>query len=155
MLETESHRLRAPEEVLRLANTLARGCARSEQVAIGLSELLMNAIEHGNLGIGFEYKRALLAEARLGQEVRRRLQQVPGSGREVRVRVSRYIDVVRFEISDDGEGFDWAPWMRHDAARMSAPNGRGIVLARKLCFESLNYRAPGNVVEAVAIRSAF
>ncbi len=140
-----------PREVLPLAEHLAVGCARPREVAIGLAELLTNGIEHGNLGLGFERKRQLLAAGRLEAELAQRLAARPDL--RVRVTLTRLPDLVCFVIEDQGHGFDWRPWLRPDPARSSAPNGRGIAIARETCFASLNYRSPGNVVEALAVRA--
>ncbi|MCB1957286.1 MAG: ATP-binding protein [Rhodocyclaceae bacterium] len=147
---SEVFHLRHPDEVLVLAGQLAAGCARPREVAIGLAELLVNAVEHGHLALGFETKRRLLASGQFEAEFARRLDCSPPL--QVSVTRSCLPDLVRFVIEDPGPGFDWTPWLRPDRRRKSAPNGRGILLAREQCFESLNYRAPGNVVEALAAR---
>ncbi len=55
-----------------------------------------------------------------------------------------------FEITDEGEGFDWRRFLDFDPERAFAPNGRGIALSRQLSFSSLTYIPPGNrVVVAV------
>ena len=48
-------------------------CPDPEAVIIGLTELLVNAVEHGNLGITYEDKTALNAAGTWDTEVRRRL----------------------------------------------------------------------------------
>ncbi|MCB1889315.1 MAG: ATP-binding protein [Rhodocyclaceae bacterium] len=141
-----------PREGVALAQQLAEGCERSREVAFGLAELITNGIEHGNLGLGFALKCQLLSAGRFESELARRLADRPDS--RVLVTVTRLPDLVRFVVEDQGGGFDWRPWLRPDPARASAPNGRGIALARDTCFASLNYRAPGNVVEALAVRAA-
>lgn len=152
MSERFVYRLQAPEEVLAVARECAQGCERADRVAIGLTELMMNGIEHGNLGIGYEHKRDLLARGELEQEIRRRLASGVGQVRRVTVTMQRLSDLIRYEISDEGAGFDPQPWLQPEPGRKSAPNGRGIALARGQCFESLNFRPPGNVVEALALR---
>lgn len=146
------YRLHGPDEVLRVATECARGCVRADRVAIGLAELIMNGIEHGNLGIGFTRKRELLDRGELEQEVRRRLAEGAGRTRRVTVTIQHLSDLVRYEIADEGVGFDPSPWLQPAPGRKSAPNGRGIALARTQCFESLNFRPPGNVVEALALK---
>lgn len=153
MSESETFVFRRVDDVLPLAYRLAMGCERNDLVAIGLAELMMNAIEHGIAGLGFDGKRQLLDSGRLREELELRLIQPPGRERSARVSADRFADLVRFRIQDDGPGFDWRNWIEADESRIAAPNGRGIALARSLCFESLNYVGAGNMVEAVALRS--
>lgn len=153
MPDSETYAFRRPDEVLPLAYRLARGCERQELVAIGLAELMMNSIEHGIASLGFEGKKGLIAEGRLREELELRLITPPWRERSASVSADRLADLVRFQIRDDGAGFDWRNWLDGDPSRVSAPNGRGIALARSLCFESLNFLDPGNVVEAVALRA--
>jgi hypothetical protein len=39
------------QEANLLANSFAHACPKPEKVILGLSELFINAVEHGNLGI--------------------------------------------------------------------------------------------------------
>ena len=55
---------------------------------------------------------------------------------------------VRFTICDDGEGFDWRPFLDMPSSNADHINGRGIALARKLAFPQLAFRDGGRVVEA-------
>ena len=152
-VSSETYRFKSPAEVVPLAYRLARGCAQPDLVAIGLAELMMNAIEHGILEFGFATKRELMERGEFSGEVELRLVQEPWRGRSATVSVDRLADLMRYRVSDDGPGFDWRPWLGTNEARMSAPNGRGIALARSLCFGSLNFLVRGNVVEAVALRA--
>jgi CheY-like chemotaxis protein len=47
---------RTPEAARDLAVVLASACPDPRRVAIGLTELLLNAVEHGNLAIGYREK---------------------------------------------------------------------------------------------------
>lgn len=146
------HVLRRPEDVLPLVSRLALSCERPDRVAIGLAELLMNAIEHGSLGLGFDAKRRLLGDQTLRQEIARRLALPPWQARTVSVDVDTYADLVRFTVRDEGAGFDWRGWTGPAQMGGTGPNGRGIAIARELCFASVIYRGCGNVVEAITPR---
>lgn len=136
--------LRTPAEARAVAEEAARVCADRWRVAQALTELLVNGIEHGNLGFGHARKTALLHEGRWDEEVARRLAQPECARRRVRLTRERGADVWLFEIEDDGAGFDWQPFMAPDPARSAAPNGRGIALARQLAFSDLAYLGAGN-----------
>ena len=113
---------------------------------MGLVELLVNAVEHGNLGITYAEKSALRQASRWEDEVERRLSQEPWRSRRARVALRREGSQVEFTITDEGAGFDWKPFLDFDPARAFDLNGRGIAMARKLGFSSLEYRGAGNIV---------
>lgn len=138
-------------EVPALAARLARFCANADLVALGLNELMLNAIEHGLLGIGFERKRKLIESGRWLVEVDRLEARHEGAMRSVVVLYRRINELICFTVRDPGEGFDCSAYMSISQARGSAPNGRGIAMARRLCFESLCYRNGGREVEALAL----
>ncbi len=143
-------RLRTLDDVAALAQGLSGLCADPDLVRVGLSELLMNAVEHGNLGLGFEAKGALLRAGQWHDEIERRLNDPLYRGRMASLNVSVSAQDVRFVITDEGEGFDWAPYLEMPTLHGSHINGRGIALARQLAFASLVYRQDGRVVEVTA-----
>ena len=53
-----------------------------------------------------------------------------------------------FTIDDAGQGFDWRDYLDFSADRAFDPNGRGIAMARKLSFSSLEYQGSGSTVVA-------
>jgi anti-sigma regulatory factor (Ser/Thr protein kinase) len=112
---------------------------------LGLMELLLNAIEHGNLEIGSAMKTRLLRDHRFEDELAARLASEPYRSRRVYVRVVRADANLEIEIRDEGPGFAWQSALAADLLMSDAPNGRGIALVRQTCFPSLRYRDPGNV----------
>ncbi len=65
-------RYRTLTDARALAALLANACPRSDAVAMGLTELMVNAVEHGNLGITYAEKSALIQSGTWQQEVERR-----------------------------------------------------------------------------------
>lgn len=143
-------RFRTLNEAATLACGLSALCASADMVRVGLSELLINAVEHGNLGLGFDRKGELLQAGGWHDEVERRLQAPEFRDRRATLTVTVAADEVRFLIQDEGAGFDSGPYLDMPGAHEAHINGRGIALARKLAFPSLRYRAGGNAVEASA-----
>lgn len=139
-------RIRTLEEARVLASFIALLGPQPDMLAMGLSELLVNGVEHGNLGIEFSEKSRLRESDSWEEEIARRLALPENRDKVVRLRVrsddSRWV----FEIRDDGEGFDWRKFLDFDPERAFAPNGRGIALSRQLAFASLTYLPPGNQV---------
>lgn len=140
--------IRTFEEAQKLSSMLAMNYPSPEEVAIGIWELLCNAIEHGNLEIDFNEKLALLSEGRFEQEVQRRLSQPPFASRSAIVQFRCGRKAIRLRVTDQGPGFDFKRFLGADPP-VNTPNGRGIFIAEKLCFDQLRYRGCGNIVEAV------
>ncbi|MCB1906996.1 MAG: response regulator [Rhodocyclaceae bacterium] len=150
LAESASFRIRTLDDAQRLASLLGNLFPEPQVGAMGLSELMINAIEHGNLEISFAEKSRLKEVDRWHEEVERRLALPEYRGRSVTVSVERKDDDWEFLIEDQGQGFDWHQYLEFDPERAFAPNGRGIALARQLAFASLDYEGCGNRVRAIA-----
>lgn len=148
MLEEASFALRTVHEARDLAALLARTAPDPSAAIVGLTELLLNAIEHGNLGITYDEKSALRTREAWHEEVSRRLAAPGNMHKRVTVQFERRANHLRFTIRDEGDGFDWRRFLKADPQRASDTHGRGIVVARALSFSSLEYNDLGN--EAVA-----
>src|SRR5262249_13945669 len=106
-----------------------------------------NAVEHGNLEIGFDEKTDLVARQALTDEIGRRLSLPQYAARVVLVEFKRGPSAIHVTVTDHGHGFDFAKFLEVDAGSQ-LPNGRGILLARA-SFDRLTYLGCGNKVEAV------
>ncbi|MGQ9659944.1 MAG: response regulator [Thermochromatium sp.] len=146
LTDQASFHFRTLEEVSVLSSTLAQMCPNPEAVAMGLSELMVNAVEHGNLGIGYVEKGRLIEEGCWREEVERRLADPAQLGRRAVIELQREGEYLSFIIRDQGPGFDWRRYLDLDPARAFDSHGRGIAMARHLAFADLEYRGPGNEV---------
>lgn len=142
------YQFRTPDEAHRLAAMLARHCPNNGGLAMGLAELLLNAIEHGNLGISYAEKSQLLAADRWEEEIAQRLATADLGSRRAELEFRHTETHLRFTIRDEGAGFDWTNYLEMDPARAFHTHGRGIAIARSLAFASLEYQGTGNVVSA-------
>lgn len=143
--EFEFHTL---QQAADLALSLASLCPDPACAAIGLSELLVNAIEHGNLGITYAEKSEMRRNDTWEEEVAQRLADSVLGARRARVAFRRLADCLTFTIVDQGNGFDWRCYLEFDPERALDPNGRGIAMARQASFSSLDYLGGGNTVVA-------
>jgi len=114
-----------------------------------LHELLLNAVEHGTLELGFQMKQQALAEGRYEAVLRRRVAESRFKDRRITIQVYYEKEVKRLTycIIDEGKGFKWRRFLTQsvDAGRTAALSGRGIFLARSY-FPSLTYNDRGNEV---------
>ncbi|MDP3290163.1 MAG: response regulator [Methyloversatilis sp.] len=136
------------QQATELSTLASLAAPQPENIVMGLSELLINAVEHGNLGITYAEKSRLRMEDRWQEEVERRLQLPQNAGKRARLTVERSATEVRFTVSDEGRGFDYTRYLDFDPERAFDPNGRGIAMARQLSFTRLDYIGSGNVVSA-------
>jgi CheY-like chemotaxis protein/anti-sigma regulatory factor (Ser/Thr protein kinase) len=135
-----------------LALLLADASLDPARTVVGYSELLINAVEHGNLGISYADKGRLLGEGRWADEVEARLRDPDYAGRRVRVILDKSDGTSRVTIIDQGTGFDWAGYLEFSPDRVFDLHGRGIAMSRSMSFDSLEYLGPGNtVVTTVAL----
>jgi signal transduction histidine kinase len=148
LLHTGSFRFRNLEEGNLLAYYLARVCPDPERTIQGMLELLVNAVEHGNLEISYAEKGALILEGCWRDEVQRRLNDPAYRNRYVEIHFRRQDDLLSFTIQDQGQGFDWNQYLEFSPERAFDLNGRGIAMAGKLSFDHLEYRGNGNTVVA-------
>jgi len=122
---------------------------QAEKATPGLYELMVNAIEHGNLGITYDEKSTLIQNNELEEEMQARLQDPRYSGREAKVSFVQNNNEITVRIEDEGNGFDWEPFMALEPSRATDSHGRGIAKANLLSFDSINYQGAGNIVECI------
>jgi CheY-like chemotaxis protein len=153
LLRSAVFSIRTIDEARDVGTILANACPDPDSAVIGLTELLLNAVEHGNLGITYEEKSAMTDKEEWQREVDRRLALPENATKRVEVGFERDSESVRFTIRDAGSGFDWSRFLDIDPTRAFDTHGRGIFMARRLSFSSLDYRGTGNEVVAT-VRAA-
>ncbi len=129
-----------------LALLLADASMDPLRTVSGYSELLINAVEHGNLGISYQEKSQLLKEGRWTEEVERRLSCSAYANLKVNVILDKSPSACVVTITDQGQGFDWQKYTGFDANRAFDLHGRGIAMSKVLSFDNLEYQGKGNCV---------
>lgn len=146
------YQFRTLEEVEALLPTIAAYFPNPKTAAYGLQELMINAIEHGNLGISYDEKTRLLQNNIWYHEVMRRLALPAYRHLYVELSIEENDEEVRVNIRDQGQGFDWQTYIKDDIVCSARPNGRGIYTAMKLSFDVLDYKGVGNEVVGIVRR---
>ena len=140
--------LKSPEEARFLANLFAMCYPDPAKAALGLHELMMNAVEHGLLGFNFEAKNKLLINGTWADT----LYAAVGNNTDPQTHAIAELDItpegISTLITDPGKGFDWHPYTTFDEARLNSPNGRGIATACQYSFDSLVFTDGGRTVTA-------
>lgn len=144
---------RTLEEGKNISALLSSVCPDPASVAMGLSELIINAIEHGNLGISYQEKSELINNMRWDEEVNSRLEQPEFLNKHVTVDYSANKERIEFLISDEGKGFQWESYLNFDPERAFDSHGRGIAMANNMSFSKLEFQGKGNRVLATILLS--
>ena len=141
------------DEANRLAAFIAQACPNPDASVLGISELLVNGVEHGNLGLSYEEKTQLKLNDGWRDEIDRRSALPENSKKQVHLSFQRQDSIVTIRITDQGKGFPWQDFLDFNPDRACDPNGRGIALARIMSFCSIHYEGCGNVAVATLTNS--
>ena len=125
-----------------------------ERATSGILELLVNAIEHGNLEIGHREKSRMIGEDTWLEGLQERYDMPRFRNRTVECAALKKADGTYLVITDQGPGFDWRSIMSVDTSWNDDSNGRGIALAKNVSFDRVTYNAKGNRVVAFAEKSS-
>ena len=150
MLQQGVFTCRTTLQAEQLATQLAALFPQPARSLSGITALLLNAIEHGLLGIGYQLKGELLAANGWTTEVARREKLPENQPKAVKVTLEKQPDRTRLTITDPGTGFDWRSYLEFSHERATARHGRGIAQARAGGFDKLAYNPTGNIVQAEA-----
>ena len=116
-----------------------------------LTDLLYNAVEHGNLGISYEEKTALIAKlgnpAYYNEEIPKRMKLEKYNQSTITALFQEYQTTIGFIIKDEGAGFDWEKFTSKNNYELqdNQTHGWGIQLASQLLNE-FSYQGNGNTV---------
>jgi hypothetical protein len=116
-------------------------------VHVSLTEMLLNAVEHGNCGISYDEKGAWLEDGKsMSQLIEKKCHDPTVAAKRVAFEYTIAPDKTTFHIADEGPGFDWR--RQKDAVSsgdLHAVHGRGIRMTRKYT-QNLQYNERGNAL---------
>ncbi len=121
------------------------------RIQLGLFELIVNAIEHGNLEISYDIKQDAMVSGldKYTQILKERRTDPALEKRTVSIDFAYQDGMLSWLIRDEGPGFDWSKVPNPlSPLHQNKLNGRGIFLAR-IQFDKLEYLGKGNMVRAV------
>lgn len=150
-LDSADFVIRTIDEATRLAAFVAQACPNPEATVLGLSELLINGVEHGNLGISYDEKSQMKLNDSWRDEIDRRSALPENTSKKVVLNFRREGSAVILRVTDQGDGFNWQNYLQISPERACDPNGRGIALARMLSFSAIHYEGCGNIAVATLV----
>lgn len=148
LIESGTFKLQTLKQAEALTTMLSLAYPNPAVVALGISELLINAIEHGNLDISYNEKSELLENGQWETEIKHRLSQKEHSNKFVHIDFKKYDDRIEIIIEDEGKGFNWRSYLEASNCNVNDLHGRGILVAKEMGFDRLKYNAAGNCVTA-------
>ncbi|MDF2182583.1 SpoIIE family protein phosphatase [Neptuniibacter sp. CAU 1671] len=122
-----------------------------QQVFTVITELYVNALDHGVLGLSSNMKRTPEGFARYFDEREKRLQSLDSGKVSLSLQHTRMPGGGRLviRVEDSGKGFDYDWWLKNlNQSAERQFSGRGISLVKNIC-EYLTFSHNGSVVEAV------
>jgi DNA-binding response OmpR family regulator len=153
LMEQARFRFRTLEESRNLAFLIANCFPEPEAVVYGLNEMLINAVEHGNLGIAYSEKTQLILEGQLQEEIDRRLNLPENRDKWAYLSFEAEERCLRVRIKDQGAGFDWRQYLEISPERATHPHGRGIATSKMMSFTAVEYLGCGNEVVCTVAHS--
>ncbi len=144
-----------PDRVSEVVETLLKGLSDSLEestrygLRLGIHEMVLNAIEHGNLEITAQEKEQAIEQASYDRLLEERQADPRYAARRVTVHVTRddIQGLYECSIKDEGRGFDWKQWLgtRTSPDHFQGGCWRGIALAQHAA-ETVTYNEIGNEV---------
>ncbi len=117
---------------------------------MAIREIIINAIEHGNLAITFDEKSREINADNYFNYINERQKDPRFSGRSVLIDYFVDSDKIAYTIIDEGTGFDYKKYLNNEneANESMLSHGRGISLAKNI-FDEIRYNERGNGVTLV------
>lgn len=121
---------------------------------VGIGEILLNAIEHGNLGISFQEKTDAILNGDYMTFLLKRQKDPKYAGKKVRIDFIFDAKKILFRITDEGAGFDHVSYLAKvatDDSMLELEHGRGILIAKNI-FNHIIYNQKGNQILLIKYR---
>lgn len=120
----------------------------SMSIKIGIKEMIVNAIEHGNLNITYEEKTQATAQDNLLNLINERKELPQNKNKKITVLYSLNSRRVMYLVRDQGDGFDHEKVRDSFKVNLDQFHGRGIKISTA-CFDILKYNEKGNEVRMI------
>lgn len=115
---------------------------------VALREIIINAIEHGNLDISFEDKSKAMMENRYIHFIAERQKDPVCRNRRVTIDYEVTPEKVIYHVADEGRGFDYKSMLNKNVEMLNenmSTHGRGLRLCQEF-FDEVIYNDCGNEV---------
>ena len=120
-------------------------------IRFGLREIIINAVEHGNLEITYDEKTRVPSFEQYIDLIKERRNDPVNIGKMVSIDFSLNEERVQYTVRDEGSGFDYRAMLSQNISlinEMYLQHGRGLLTARGI-FDRLEFNDAGNEVTLV------
>lgn len=149
MVKESYFQVQTIEEARYLSTFISNFFPDPERVLFGISEIIINAIEHGNLGISYDEKTELNKQGKWTEDVEKRLALPENKDKRVEVHYLQQNNEIILTIKDEGKGFNWHEYLDLMPERAMDNHGRGIAMAKMKSFDDISYQNKGNEVRCI------
>ncbi|EMJ85948.1 7TM diverse intracellular signaling domain-containing protein [Leptospira meyeri] len=137
----------------KITSQLAKYLTTVEQTEVRSSvrEIIINAVEHGNLNISFDEKSKALMEGNYLEFLQKRQEDPRYRQKRIKIEYSFNREYVAYRITDEGRGFDHKKHMEKSLEEMNeahVQHGRGILMTKSV-FDRIEYNDRGNQVSLI------
>jgi DNA-binding response OmpR family regulator len=123
-----------------------------EAISLSMTECMINAIEHGNLGVGYQQKSEALRAGAYQNLLEERMADPELDARRVRLEFEMTPQGMTVTVSDEGEGFDWRNRPNpNDPENLLKEHGRGLSIIH-LFMDEVSFNDSGSEIR---MRKAF
>ncbi len=147
----------AVKKIIDSLNILKIKEEKLSKMSMCLNELVMNAIEHGNLGVSYDEKQLLVEKGEYEGYLKKLYLKKENKGKKIRVVISKFADLTAGEyalvdIKDEGDGFNSSGVFKNlnFSDDMIRYHGRGIAMSQ-LMTDGIFYNQKGNKVTVLII----
>ncbi|TGL85985.1 PAS domain S-box protein [Leptospira congkakensis] len=137
----------------KITSQLAKYLTTIEQTEVrsSIREIVINAVEHGNLNISFDEKSKALIDGNYLEFLQKRQEDPRYSQKRVKIEYSFTHEYVAYRVTDEGRGFDHKKHMEKSLEEMNeahVQHGRGILMTKSV-FDRIEYNDRGNQVSLI------
>jgi DNA-binding response OmpR family regulator len=122
-------------------------CQDIELLKMALGEIILNAVEHGNLNISMSEKAEAVNNGTYYELLDQRRTDPRYASRVVTLKVHMEPDAIIYHVIDEGDGFDYRKKFDPDP-RTHIGSGLGMEIAKNF-FSEVSYKGRGNRVKLV------
>lgn len=151
--EIDNYLTLAEDMSRRLVRNLERYMELEEIISlrVSLREIIINAIEHGNLQVSFEDKTMAMVQDNYQEFLKSRQSDPVLGNRKVKIEYILEPNQVIYKIEDEGDGFDHNKIRQNDPDNLNNEmqmHGRGIKMSEDV-FDEMLYNEKGNIVTLI------
>ncbi|MFW6366408.1 MAG: ATP-binding protein [Spirochaetota bacterium] len=149
----ENYLLTANDLTQRLTRNLTRYMKekKAAMIRVALREIIINAIEHGNLALTYEEKTAAKMRNDYFEFLAHRRMDPKYASKKVKVEYLITKKKVEYTVTDEGDGFEYEKYLENDSNDVNLnldSHGRGISMTKNI-FDEISYNKKGNRVTLV------